>query len=211
MGPPIHKVLEEFPSEDAAPPDAVVFRLRPRSDAKPQQPPNNATQLGEAFGKGFEEGQRALRAEFEAQMASLKRDCEQRLSATRVQIADKLAGEIATQLREQLETLQDRIEANLVDVLSPVLRHVLTERAVTDLAREMRRLIDKETLSVDISGPDELTELICRKYHELDPEAAAVALRRRQGVSTEVHIEIDGTVIESRIMQWIGRIAEVTG
>ena len=206
---PLYKHLEEMAHDEPAP-EAVVLQLRPRAVVQAPAVSPSAERLGEAYARGYEEGHAAGRSGAESALAALRAECEERLAETKGRFAQAVAAELALTLARRLDELQDTIETLTVSALLPVLGHVLEEAAVRELAAGLRALArDGAAVSIELGGPQDLIERVWRRFMELGGDAvAAPAVKLRPSETTELRVEVDGTLLESRLNEWAARIAE---
>jgi hypothetical protein len=215
MRQPVYRFLEEFASSDAAPVDRAVLQLRPRVQSPTAAQSMAAAQLGEAYARGYEEGRATVRTEVEGEIVALVSSCEQQLETARRTFAQTVAAGLVDGLHRRLDEMHAAIEEHVLAVLLPVLGHALTEAAVRDIAAGVRGLAkDGGAVRVELSGPQELIELVSRRFGEIagdGREWIAPPIKLRPAATAEISAEIDGTVIQSRLAEWTARIREAIG
>lgn len=215
MGQPVHKYLEEFPSDDPQPPDWIVHRLRLRVASAPPAASPMGGRLGEVYARGLEEGQVAGRAQVESDLAALQADYEHRLEKAKSVFSQTVAEQLSGELRHRVEMLHSTLAEQVVSALLPVLRHTLTEATIRELADGLRMLVgDGEAVSIELSGPEELVERVWHRYCELEGgqrTGPTPEVRFSHGATTEVRMSVNDAVIELRLMEWIARIVEAVG
>jgi hypothetical protein len=215
MGQPVHKFLEEFPSEGAQPPATIVHRLRPRAVTAPQTTSPMGARLAEAYAKGFEEGQAVARTQAESELAALRADVESRLEEAKGLFSQAVTAQLTGQLHHRMEQLHAVLADQVGSALVPVLRHALTEASIRELADAMRRLArDGDAVTITLSGPEELVEQVWRRYRKLEGGQHAdfaPEVRFIHDPTAEIRVSVNDAVIESRLMEWIARISEAVG
>ncbi|MFM9938884.1 MAG: hypothetical protein ACKVP7_05245 [Hyphomicrobiaceae bacterium] len=213
MRQPAHRFLEEFSTDEQAPPSPIVLPLRRRAEA--MQPPPPPERPSDAYAKGYLEGQAVGRSQVEGELAALVADCEQRLEDAKRMFSEAVAHTLTAELDRQLAHMHATIEDQVLAVLSPVLRHLLTDAAIRELTAALRHLArDGEALTIELTGPEDLIQRVWRRYCELEPSqpgGMAPVVRFQPSESPQIRANVNGTLIESRLAEWITRISEVTG
>ena len=217
MGEPLHAYLQEFPSREPVHRAGVAARFQNRCE--PSAPPATANRvdprIAEAHAKGLEVGQALARARFDDETAILHADFERRLEATKSAFSQSIAQVIISTITEQVGELRTRLVEQMATAVLPVLRHVLTEATVRELADELHTLIgDAETVTVEISGPADLLERVWEAYLEHRSRAKGgptPEVKFAVGSTTEVRITVGDAIVESRLFEWIGRTMEAVG
>jgi hypothetical protein len=208
MGYPVHKFLEEFEAGDAQLSN-IVRSLRKRPE--PAEPERVTTaRMEEAYSRGYEEGQAVAEANASAQLATLRADYEARLERSRTLFSEALADKLTSDLREQIAAVHASIGDQLVSALLPILRHVLTEACVRDLAHGLDDLLNEgEAITVELRGPKELIDRVANRLGEIASPAAEQAELRFKCIAdeaSELKVIAKDTIIEARLMNWIQRI-----
>jgi hypothetical protein len=223
MGIPVHKILEEFASEEPNQPAATVHPLRlrvtPPPSAQPAQPapavPDSSIgRMAEAYAKGYEEGRSVAQAEARAELAAVEAGHREQLEQTMAQFSERLADELSAGLGRQMAHLNATLSDQTVSALLPVLRHALTEASIRELADGLAMLTrEAGAVTVELSGPQQLVDRVWQLYRErekLEPNEGP-QVRFRIDESAELRVSADETLIESRLMEWMARIAEAVG
>jgi hypothetical protein len=212
MGQPVHRFLEEFATEDALIAPSTVYPFRPRLAAPPPEPPLAVARMAEAYAKGYEEGRSEARAQAEAEVAALRADFGVQLEQTMSKFSDRLGDNLAAQLASQIERLFAAMADQVALALHPIMRHVLTETSIREIAESLRTLTQEGgAITVEISGPQELVDRVWRRYGESQALRGGVAMPEVRFViddAIDVRARVNDTVIESRLMEWVARIAE---
>ncbi|MGE0768248.1 MAG: hypothetical protein AB7L90_17470 [Hyphomicrobiaceae bacterium] len=207
MGFPVHKFLEEFAIDGAQ--DQVVHTLRPRTELAEVDKAARA-RVDEAYSRGFEEGQSATEAHLLAEMATLRSDYDERLERSSAQFCDALAERLTSDLRRQISELHDSLSDQLASALLPVMRHVLTDASIRELAASLGRLLDEhDAMTVEIRGSQELIDRVSRRLHDISTRGDLQETPRFRCVvddAAELRVTANDTIIEARLMNWIERI-----
>lgn len=213
MGQPVHRFLEEFGGDEGHSP-AIVRRLLPKFAERPAGPNQFAIELEAAYTRGREDGEAAVRTAAQAEIAELRADCQRWIETTKNTFAEQVADRLALDLQTGLAHAASAISAHVATILLPLLRDRLAEAAVTAFAAQLRAIVDgSDAITITLSGPDELVRHIL-------PRLEAEGTWRRPGGAPQIHcvagdgtelrVVFDQTVIESRLVEWLGRIEEAT-
>lgn len=209
MGYPVHKFLEDFDDDERALSN-IVRSLRPKAEAAASE---RAIQrrIDEAYARGLEEGRAEAEAQRSTELAILREDCENRLEQSKVVFCDNLTDRLTSELRRQIDNVHASIDQQLVSALLPVLRHVLTEATVKELAHGLNDILaEQDAITVELRGPQELVDRITDTLNRMNemPQTNS-KLKCVPDETSALSIIANDTVIEARLMSWIQRIAAV--
>lgn len=209
MGYPVHKFLEEFKGDDAQLTE-IVRALRPRS--QPAEPERAITaRVEDAYSRGYSEGQEAARARSTVEFEALRADYEARMERTGTLFSDALVDRLVSELHRQIDAVHLSVSGQLAAALLPVMRHVLAEATVRELAGNLAGLLDEtDTLTIELRGPQELIDRVTRRLDDMETPAIGREDPRLKCVveeTIELRVIINDTVIETRLMHWIERLA----
>lgn len=210
MRQPAHKFLQEFPLDDADWPQAPVLQLKPREPIESQQAAQVSARVSEAYAKGLEEGRAIARAEAETEIAQLTAGFELRIEEIKATFSKEVARKLGHDLQQRLEEIHTTLEEQVVAALLPILRRNVLERSVRDAASALRGIAgDSEAIVVELSGPDDLVEQVMQYFREQDQgRSGEPVVRLIPGDTTEVRASVNGTLIETRLEDWISKIEE---
>jgi len=204
MGYPVHKFLEEFETEDAQLTN-IVRALRSRSTATESERAASA-RAEEAYARGHDEGRAAAEADHRAELTAMRAGYEERMERSSALFCESLTEKLVSELRRQIDAVHATISDQLVSALLPVLRHVLTEASVRELAGGLGDLLNEaEALTVELRGPQELIDRVIGCLSQSQPPAEP-RIRCVVDETAELRVTANDTVIEARLMDWIKRL-----
>lgn len=211
MRQPAHKFLQEFPIDEAEWLQPIVLELKPREPAESPQATAISARIGEAYARGYEEGKSSARAAADAEIGQITTAFELQIEEIKSLFSKDVAKKLGIDLQQRLDEIHATLEEQVVAALLPTLRHGLSERAIREMAEALRELArDGEAIVVELSGPDEVVEQVWARFRELDqgrsPDEPVV--RFHQGDTTEIRASVNGTLIESRLEDWLKKIEE---
>jgi hypothetical protein len=164
----------------------------------------------EAYSRGYEEGQAAAEANLSTELAALRADCEARLERSRALFCEALADKLASDLRQQIDAVHTSISDQLVSALLPIMRRVLTEASVRELAHGLNDLLSEDdALVVELRGPKELIDRVTHRLGDMDASTGRQTETRFRCIldeTSELKMTANDTIIEARLMSWIRRI-----
>jgi len=209
MGYPAHKFLEEFGTSNDQLSD-IVRALRPRiQPADDQRAKVEAAEA--AYSRGYEEGRAAAQAAHAAEMADLRSDYEARMEGTSALFSTAVAETLRLELHDQIALVHSSISDQLTTALLPVLRHVLTEATVRELAGSLDDLLGEPgAITAELRGPQDMIDRVTARLRDMDASPTDQGNPRLKCVADEtaaLRITVNDTVIEARLMEWIKRIA----
>jgi len=208
MGYPAYKFLEEFDSQDARLGE-LIHSLRPRpTPAEAEQ--SSTRRVEEAYSRGYEDGQSAADAQLSIELAKLHAEYGEQIERSSALFSETLADRLTSQLQTKIAQIHAAISDQLVSALLPVLRHVLAEASVRELASGLDELLNETgVLAVELRGPQELIDRVKSRLVALENQEVAVREPRFKCIvdeAAELSITANDTVIEARLMSWIERI-----
>ena len=216
MSQPAHRFLQEFAIDEDNPNASIVLPIRPRSHGDtPAISSPDVSQIEDAYARGYAEGQSATQSKLEAQIAELTASCEARISEVERTFSRDVSEMLGRESRQQLARIHALLEEQVLNVLVPVLRRTLSELSIREIAAGMRTLAnDGSAVVIELSGPQEIVERVWQSYQELEPGNASDAepvVRFTPGDALEVECRVNGTLIQSRLGEWINKIDEAIG
>jgi hypothetical protein len=161
-----------------------------------------APRIDDAYERGLAAGKAAIMA-----------DIETRLEADRVYYAQQLELERFTWANREAEKLAEmfaagirEIETNVVNVTARILKPFLGERAhrqaIAELLEALELLIGKDQgMTLEISGPDDLLQLIREKLRDRN---VAALFSPRDGV--DVRVVAGHTILETSLGAWMDQL-----
>lgn len=215
MGQPLRNFLEEFGTDDAHADASSRRHWAPQGMSHPIAPDPIDARINEAYSKGLESGREEGRKLAAAEASAIVDGALREADAARSSFSETVASTLADDVQRQLETMHGAFVVRVTDALLPVLSHALQERAVIELAEELRRQsLDQEAVYIEISGPRDLVDRVWQIYAQQrgdNGERQLPPVHLEYGTTTEVRIRCNERLVESRIMEWIGRITEAVG
>jgi hypothetical protein len=201
---PISRYLTELPVTrlpvDHAPAQRGT-RLARIMDARPEIDP--AVEIDKAYRRGLEDGASAARAEYAKQLDDLRH------VAAEERVADRLAwaGEEGARLADRMDAAVVEVEGRIAEVVARILEPFLMEqqrrRALNEFVQAITDLTQRQRgLALTITGPEDLLVGISERLNGRVPLVLQVT------DDPDVRVETDDTVIESRIQDWMNRVAE---
>lgn len=213
MTAPLARYLKDFSS---APPPVVApvmdepdfgasFSFEPTVDFMPSI--DVEAERAAAFEDGKAEGERLAAAAHEAEREQLEAEHARALAALR----EQLEGEAVIHLDNQIRSMRDALAMTLEDLtaaaLAPVLQAALAAKAAEDLADMVRDILTSEGVTrLTVKGPIALFE----KFRDA-LGAEAPELRHIENDDLDLSVDIDESVLVTRLSAWAGSVKKVLG
>lgn len=200
---PISRYLTEFPVthlpvDPAAQRGTRIARIK---DARPEIDP--AVEIERAYRRGLEEGAAAARAEYAKQLDDIRH------IAAEERIADRLAWarDEGAKLADRVDVAVVDIEGRLAEVVARILEPFLLEqqrrRALNEFVQAITDLTQRQRgLALTITGPEDLLVGISERLN------GRIPLELHVTDDPDVRVETEDAIIESRIQEWMNRVAE---
>ena len=216
MGLPAHRFLEEFALDVAAFPSAIAG-LR-QHQQQPEQPKSEAgidqiaISIQQAYSQGYAAGEEAGRKAGEARIAELCADYNGKIAEIETQLGLDLADRLARELVTELGHARQRLASQIGVVLTSVMRRRLVEDCILDLADEAARILEAEgSIVVDLRGPAKFVEIVLAALearHKDNAQSLLSRIRCHTSEGSELSIAYADSVIEARLAEWLGRLEE---
>jgi hypothetical protein len=138
------------------------------------------------------------RAACDAAIARKEEDCRARLDQARKNWSETEGAVLGQQTRNAITALHHEIGETVARILRPLAEKAIVEEALSKLAVEIGKLLsDDDAIRLRISGPSDLIS----QLRNLMPQN--VPLTVVEGVSPEVAVFANKTVIETRLHEWL--------
>lgn len=152
-----------------------------------------------------EELRTELAAAHEAEMEALRETHRTELSDLQQVLGEKAAATIASTFADTEQKLRSIIGNAVARALAALMSDDLCDRSVEALGKAVSAaLADREAVTLRIAGPAHLAE---RLLPLLGDHAAQAQFEEASGL--DLTVEIDGSLIETRIGEWSAAIAEI--
>ncbi|MFD1746008.1 hypothetical protein ACFSE1_11100 [Rhizobium helianthi] len=213
MTAPLARYLKDFSS---APPPVVApamedtdfgdaFGFEPTIEAAPAI--DIDAERAAAYEEGKAEGERAAAAAFAAEREQLEAEHAEAIAALRAQ----LEGDAVARLEGQIRGMRDALAMTLEDLtaaaLAPVLHQALATKAAEELADMVRdALSSQEVTRLTVQGPLDMFE----KFRDA-LGAEAPELRHIENDDLDLSVDIEESVLVTRLSAWAGSVKKVLG
>lgn len=160
-----------------------------------------------AYDEGFRAATEALEASHAQELAALREAHASEMEAIAAAHESEAIGTIHARFHEMTQMLSQQLAEQTLQVLLPVFQEHLSQLAVAALASSVRDTLHQAGSSaVVVRGPAHL-------YARLRPlfEADAIESRFIESDALDVSVEINETVLVTRLAAWAQSLVEVTG
>ncbi len=158
-----------------------------------------------AFAEGRAEATAELVFEHEKQIAELQAAHAAELEALTRRFEEETANRLALRIDEMTEGLAVALGDQAARVLAPVMGDALMQRAVADMAQMLRQgLVAGEGCIIVVKGPASLFEALKRQLGEDMP-----SLRHVESDDVDLAVEMDGTILVTRMAAWADTVRKV--
>lgn len=157
-----------------------------------------AAKMEEAYERGLADGRAAVRAECDARLEQLAKAAEEARNEDRAHWVATEGDRLARLIADGLEALETRIAEQTARVLRPALVEDAQKRAIRELADTLDAMLAKgDVAKLTVSGPEDLVAAI---RDRLDGKVQGAAFATAP--HAELRIEVDETILETRIGAW---------
>jgi hypothetical protein len=159
--------------------------------------------ISDAHALGILEGRAAGQVDNEKALSSQAAQFERKLAAERQKWSAEQGARLGEAVAKAMQDIEQRIADQVGRVLKPVVSERIRNRAVEDLALSLNGMVAKgEYAKITITGPGDLLSAIESRLNDLDGVSFIVA------DGTDVTVEADETIVETRIAAWVEAIEE---
>lgn len=160
-------------------------------------------EIAAARRQGAEEARAAAQQDYEAMLAGERNGFETRLAEARQAWAAEQGERLAQMMSEGLVRIETEIADAAARLLEPLLAAHAREAAIAELKAALDEIMaDEPTASVRIEGPEDLLAILRGKLAERRNIAYVSA------ALSDITVEADGTLIETRLEAWGRRLKE---
>jgi hypothetical protein len=158
-----------------------------------------AEQVEEAYARGQDEGRKAAETEALALLEEQKAALEQALTAARSTWCEAEGPKLAEQLLTAIGDMHNSLAGSVERVLTPFVGEAVREEAVRQLRAAVDDLIaTSHGISMEVSGPEDLLDAVRASL-----SGAGVAVSYIVNEASDVQIKAGGSIVETRIAEWL--------
>lgn len=191
--------VPDMPAFDAGLDDDLSMAF-PESEA-----PDPDTIRREAHAEGYEAATQELEARFAEEREALAEAHRQEIEALREAHAAETAEVIVAKVNEMAAAVSQTIAEQTGLILAPLLSEAIAAKAVADIGDAIgKALLDGEVAQIVVRGPAELFDMLTARMGE-----KVALLRHIEGADLDLTVEIDGSVLVTRISAWAASLKKV--
>lgn len=161
----------------------------------------------EAYAEGYEAASAELQKKWDEEKQGLDNAYAAEIAALRARYEGEAAQAIEAGLNTIAGKLAETISEQTAGVLVPFLEEALADKAVDELASTIRTaMLDGDAGTVTVSGP---REMFSKLEAALGPDAPL--LRHVEADDLDLSVDIDGSVLVTRLSAWAASLRKVLG
>lgn len=158
--------------------------------------------MADAHARGVLETSVAAQADLDAALARQSAQADQKLKSERQKWCDEEGNRIAGLVARSFEDLEQRLAAQVAQILKPFLAEEVRVRAISQLSTTLNDMLSKgDGAALSVSGPYDLLEAIKSR---LTSDSDAVHFVHDDGPN--VRLTANETILEARISAWTSAI-----
>lgn len=159
----------------------------------------------QAYGEGHAAAAAELIEKHAIETQTLELVHQREIEEMRAKYDEEIAAVIAGRLVQIASEVADLVSAATAQAIAPVITDAIAEKATVSLAALLREsLVDGVASQVVVKGPVQLFELLRSELGE-----KAGLLRHQETDDIDLAIEIDGSVLVTRISAWSASLKKV--
>ncbi|MBW8283174.1 MAG: GTPase [Rhizobium sp.] len=161
----------------------------------------------EAYAQGHEAATAELGERHAAELQALRTAHDEAMAALEARLMGEAARRLAEGLERTTAEIALAISEHAAEALSPFLSREVAAKAVADLAELLRSaIVDGEAGTITVKGPRALFELLLAHLPEQQGR-----LRHVEDEDLDLSVEIEGTVLVTRISAFAASLKKVLG
>jgi hypothetical protein len=159
----------------------------------------------QAFDEGYAKARAELEEDFAGQLAAMAEDHEQEARAREERHDSEVMQVIHARFFDMTVAISQSVADQTLQALLPVIDADVARRSVTALADAVRKAMTEEKAAdVLVRGPMRLYEMLKPKFDE-----RGIACRHVEAETIDILVEINETVLTTRLSVWAQSLAEV--
>jgi hypothetical protein len=175
------------------------------SQAEPEPQIDLEAERKEAFDEGYAKARAELEEHFAGQLATIAEDHQHEVVAQEERHDSEVMRVIHARFFDMTVAISQSVADQTLQALLPVIDADVARRSVTALADAVRKAMTEEKAAdVLVRGPMRLYEMLKPKFDE-----RGIACRHVEAETIDILVEINETVLTTRLSVWAQSLAEV--
>lgn len=159
----------------------------------------------QAFGEGYDKARLELEENFAGHLAEIASDHDQQVRAMEERHDTEVMRVIHARFFDMTVAISQSVADQTLQALLPIIDADVARRSVTALADAVRKAMTEEKAAdVLVRGPMRLYEMLKPKFDE-----RGIACRHVEAETIDILVEINETVLTTRLGVWAQSLAEV--
>jgi hypothetical protein len=178
------------------------------ASAKPDKPePDIETLLAEERARAEKTVTEKLAAEHEAALAALREAHAAQIAEIERRHGEEAGARIEAALGEIEARVAETVTGTVARILGPIVSEEVLKRSIDELAVAIgEALEDADAVTIRVSGPSSLFAALAEKLGEKSKH-----LRHREADGIDLTVDVNGSLIETRLTEWQAIVNEVLG
>lgn len=142
-------------------------------------------------------------SDLEARLATTAANCEARVEALRNSLSTQLADQFLVDVKREMQQVEARLGDAISDILGPFVEGAVRLKILESFVQETASLLGSGSIvALEIKAPAMLHSLLIDKFR-----LAGIEVQTQCSEMPEIKIEVNGTVISTRLAHWSGLLA----
>jgi hypothetical protein len=199
-------MLADFGKRPQRPPRGAPSEVG--ASAKPDKPePDIETLLAEERARTEKTVTEKLAAEHEAALAALSEAYAAQIAEIERRHGEEAGARIEAALGEIEARVAETVTGTVARILGPIVSEEVLKRSIDELAKAIgEALEDADAVTIRVSGPSSLFAALAEKLGEKSRH-----LRHREADGIDLTVDVNGSLIETRLTEWQAIVNEVLG
>lgn len=158
-----------------------------------------------SYAEGHEAATAVLTEQFEAEKRELLEKHAAEIAELQTQYHTEMASFVAGRLQENHDLVVSNLDEQISAILAPVITEALAQKAVSELAEIIRpSLTDGEAVAFTVKGPKALYDRLIEALGGNEK-----AFRFVENADVDLSVEMDNSVLVTRISAWASSVRKV--